>query len=113
MMKRPDIIKKIPKDKGAILDLWKKAELSYEHTKKLRGEERIYSNSIMRKVMNEILGFAMDNYGSDSRKLGLDLQVATSFGEFWDFLHWWLKDVGIDRDKWNEQEEFFHKNKKQ
>lgn len=101
-MQKNKIISNIPKDKKEILKLWDKAILEYKASKKRSVRKRHLG--LMRMSMVKIIEIALDNYGSKDEK------IAKTFCEFYDdFLYWWLKDVGIDPDKWNEMENFFHK----
>jgi len=105
------LISEIPKDKVKIGKLWDKAILNYKESKVSIGEKKIEYNDKQRKYRNRMMNIALENYHSkDPKNKKRNGNVSKSFTEFWDFLHWWLKDVSTDAaDMWNEMENYFHK----
>lgn len=109
--KKEEIVAGIEKDKISILGYWSQAKMHYERcnsasTIKLKIEQ----NDLQREWRMKAMEVAMDNYHSDfflhNERNSI---IGENFSEFWDFLHWWLKDVGINGDEWNELDNEFHR----
>lgn len=106
---RVKIIADIPKMKIKFFVLWKNALWNYEESKKTTGKVKFYHSQTQREIRNKISAYALNDYHSKNPKHDeRNTQIAYSFSEFSDFLHWWLKDVNIDGEKWNEMERHYH-----
>lgn len=109
--KKQEIVASIEKDKSHLLILWEKSITHYTNCRGTSNKtEKIIQNDLCRESRMLIMDVAMNNYHSDfflhnerNRIIG------ENFSEFWDFLHWWLKDVGINPDDWNELDNEFHR----
>ena len=98
--KKQEIVASIEKDKSHLLILWEKSITHYANCRGTSNKtEKIIQNDLCRESRMLIMDVAMDNYQS---KFFLheerNMIIGETFSEFWDFLHWWLKDVGINPD---------------
>ena len=109
--KKQEIVALIEKDKVALLRDWKYAKISYDKCNGSRTvKEKILRNDLQREYTLKIMGVALDNYHSNFfLHEERNLIIGETFSEFSDFLHWWLKDVGINGDEWNKLENNFHR----
>lgn len=109
--KKQEIVASIEKDKFTILELWGKAKEHYNTCKSTSNKKvKIIQNDLQREGRMLIMDFALGDYHS---KFFLHNErnaiIGENFSEFWDFLHWWLKDIGINPDEWNELDNDFHR----